>query len=76
MQICLYIYSIKYLVDFIAIVLLLACFYNNKAYIISCGAYKLFIDLEIEEQKLQGIGFYKGVENINISFYKELKAIK
>ena len=50
--------------------------YNNKAHIVGCSTGKLLIDLGIGEQKLQGISSYKGVEDISISSYKELKAIR
>jgi hypothetical protein len=54
---------------------LLAYFYN-KTYAIGYGAGKLLIDLGIEKWKLQGIGFYREVEDISINSYKELKAAR
>jgi hypothetical protein len=49
---------------------------NNKTHIVGYGVGKSLIGLGIGEQELQGISSYRGVEDINISFYKGLKAVK
>ena len=60
----------------IAFLKLLAYSYNNKAHIVGYGVGELLMDLETGEQKLQGISSRRGVEDIDVSSHKELKAIR
>jgi len=50
--------------------------YDNKAHTVGYSAGKSLVNLKTGERKLQGIGSYRGVENISVSSYKELKAIR
>ena len=78
------IYSIRYVLQILQLVALLSITflklltysYSNKTYIVGSSAGKLLIDLGIGEQKLQGIGSCRGVEDISVSSRKELKAIR
>jgi len=44
--------------------------------VVGYSAGELLIDLGIGEWKLQGIGSYRGVEDISVSSHKELKAVR
>ena len=55
---------------------MLACSCNNKAYIVGYGVGKLLIDLGVGEWGSQGISSRRGVEEVGVSSYRKLKAVR